>query len=72
LEASTEFVAIHGSQTNAEYVQSLYANALGRLPGEGEGAAWELQLTSGAEDRSDVLLHFVNSEEGRQHLDWAL
>jgi hypothetical protein len=70
--SSQEFAALHGGQTDAEFVQSLYTNALGRAAAPGEGADWEALLANGAADRAQLVLGFVNSAEGQAHLDWVL
>ena len=72
VEGSDEFVRLHGNQSNAEYVQSLFGNALGRGAEDVELSYYEERLASGAEDRSDVLLDVVFSPEAREHLGWAL
>ncbi|WP_367617061.1 DUF4214 domain-containing protein [Teichococcus vastitatis] len=70
--ASQEFATLHSGQTNAEFVQSLYVKALGRVAAPDEGADWEALLATGAADRAQLILDFVNSPKGHAHLDWAL
>jgi streptogramin lyase len=57
---STEYSALHAS--NASFVQSLYANILGRPAGTGEVSAWVAAMTGGA-TRAQVVQGFVGSFE---------
>ncbi len=61
---SLEFEAVYGTElSDAEYINQLYANVLGR-PGDSEGVAfWAGLLQSGNRDRADLLLAFSESEE---------
>jgi hypothetical protein len=69
--ATPEFQALHGSQSNADYVTSIYQNGLGRSPDPVGLAAWEGALQTGT-NRGDVLAAIAQSPEGQQHLQWAL
>ena len=62
--ASPEFVQKYGANlTNAQYVNQLYLNVLGR-PGEAGGVAyWNGVLDSGKETKSQVLIDFAVSPE---------
>lgn len=71
LAGSSEFQALHGQQTDMEYVESLYENGLGRPGDPGREAFWVNSLQSGA-SRADVLAAIAQSQEGQQHLGWAL
>jgi hypothetical protein len=71
LTASSEFQALHGQQSNLQYVDSLYANGLGRPADPGGETGWVNALESGA-SRSDLLLAFAQSPEGQHSLQWAL
>jgi len=71
LAGSAEFQSLHGQQTNAQFVESLYINGLGRQPDAAGEASWVSTLQSGA-SRSDVLAAIAQSPEGQQHLHWAL
>ncbi len=72
VQASPEFAATWGGRSDAEYVAGLYRNALGREAEAAELAYYEAELAAGAADRSDVLLGFVYSPEGREYLNWEL
>jgi hypothetical protein len=50
--------------SNADYVEFLYQNALGRASDPGGKAAWVNQLNNGA-DRADLLIGFSESPEHR-------
>jgi len=71
LAGSAEFQALHGSQADLEYVQSLYLNGLGREAEAGGAESWVTAIQSGA-NRGDVLAGIAQSAEGQQHLQWAL
>jgi hypothetical protein len=71
IAASPEFQALHGAQSNTDYVNSVYQNALGR-PAEPEGlAAWTNTLQAGG-NRGDVMAAIGQSSEAQGHLQWAL
>jgi hypothetical protein len=71
LTSSAEFQAIHGQQTDLQYVQSLYQSGLGRQAEAAGADGWVNTLQSGA-SRGDVLAAIAQSAEGQQHLQWAL
>jgi len=71
LAASTEFQLLHNQQTDLQYVDSLYANGLGRQAEPAGEALWVNALQSGA-SRGDVLTGIAQSPEGQSHLQWAL
>jgi len=66
---SPEFSTLYGNETsNAEFVDNLYENVLGRA-GEADGVSfWNNSLDNGAQ-RSDVLLGFSESAENVQLFD---
>ncbi|HEY4153524.1 MAG TPA: DUF4214 domain-containing protein [Pseudolysinimonas sp.] len=66
LTGSAEFQALHGQQSDAQYVDSLYVNALGRPAEAGGQAGWVGVLQSGA-TRGDVMAAIAGSPEGQQH-----
>jgi alpha-tubulin suppressor-like RCC1 family protein len=58
-----EFVARYGNPTNAQYIDQLYRNILGRA-GEAAGVAfWVGELDAGRQSRGSVLLAFSQSPE---------
>ncbi len=60
---SPEFATLYGALSNAEFVELVYQNVLGRSP-EAEGLThWTSQLDTGALDRGGVMLGFSDSEE---------
>lgn len=69
--SSGEFQALHGQQTDTQYVDSLYVNALGRNADPAGEAAWVGALQAGA-SRADLLQTFAQSSEAQSHLTWAL
>jgi hypothetical protein len=69
LTASAEFQALHGQQTDQQYVNSLYLDGLGR-PADAGSASWLAALQSGA-SRGDILSGIAQSPEAQQHLQWA-
>ena len=62
---SAEFHAATGSLSNADYVEYLYAHALGRASDAAGKSHWVGQLDSGAADRADLLIGFSESQEHR-------
>jgi len=62
---SAEFQAKTGNLSNADYVEFLYKNALGRASDPEGKAAWVDRLNSGASDRADLLIGFSESLEHR-------
>lgn len=71
LSLAPEFQALHGQQTNVQYIDSLYQNGLGRPAGADGEAYWSGVLQGGA-SRGDVLASIAQSPEGQQHLQWSL
>jgi Ca2+-binding RTX toxin-like protein len=61
---SPEFQTRTGGLSNADFVEFLYNNALGRASDPGGKANWVQQLNSGA-DRADLLIGFSESAEHR-------
>ena len=61
---SAEFQGKTGSLSNADYVEYLYLNALGRASDPDGKAAWVAALSNGA-DRADLLIGFSESPEHR-------
>lgn len=60
---STEFQTRYGDVTNAQFVDLIYQNILGR-PGEAAGRAfWLGELNSGARTRGNVMINFSESSE---------
>ncbi|MGH1505852.1 MAG: DUF4214 domain-containing protein [Acidimicrobiales bacterium] len=60
---SPEFVATYGSLTDAEFVDLVYRNVLGRL-GDAEGRAfWVEQLEAGGATRAEMMIGFSESPE---------
>ncbi|GHA13103.1 hypothetical protein GCM10007989_04590 [Devosia pacifica] len=70
---SQEFIALYGaSPSNAEFVDLLYRNVLGR-EGEAEGTQWwNEQLDSGAYDRARTLASFSESDENVANVAGAI
>jgi hypothetical protein len=68
IAASPEFLADHGSQTNAAFVTTLYQDGLGRTPDPAGLASWTTALNSGTLSRSAVLLGIATSPEATGHL----
>ena len=66
LTNSAEGQWLHGQQTDAQFVNSIYVNALGRQADAGAQAVWSGVLHSGA-GRWDVLAAIAGSAEGQQH-----
>jgi len=62
---SAEFQAKTGNLSNADFVEFLYQNALGRASDPAGKAAWVERLNSGASDRADLLIGFSESLEHR-------
>ncbi len=66
--ASQEFQVKYGSLSNAQFVNQLYLNVLGRA-GDSEGYAYHLaRLDGGAAGRNDVLAGFSESPENQAAL----
>ena len=66
ITGSSEGQARYGQQTDGQYVDSVYANALGRQSDPGGHAAWTNLLQSGCA-RADVMAAITQSPEGQQH-----
>jgi len=66
--ASPEFQALHGAQSNAAFVTSLYQDGLGRAPDPSGDSFYTGLLNSGAGTRADVLLDIATSPEAAAHL----
>jgi hypothetical protein len=62
---SAEFQAATGALSNAEYVEYLYNQALGRGSDVEGKAYWVDQLDSGTQSRADLLVGFSESNEHR-------
>ncbi|MGI8937341.1 MAG: trypsin-like serine protease [Iamia sp.] len=63
MAASSEFKARYGTLTNAQYVDLVYDNVLGR-PGDPSGRAfWISELDSGRRTRGEVMVGFSESSE---------
>jgi hypothetical protein len=71
LAQSPEFQALHGQQTDVQYVDSLYTAGLGRTASAPEEAGWAATLQAGA-SRGSVLASIAQSPESQQHLQWSL
>jgi hypothetical protein len=66
-----EFQALHGGQTDQQFVTGLYQFGLGRAPDPAGLSTWVGDLQSGM-TRADVLLGFAASPEGLAHVPQAL
>jgi serralysin len=60
--ASPEFWSLYGTLDDAQFVQQLYFNVLGRA-GEQEGVAFHAARLAGGASRADVVLGFSESPE---------
>ena len=60
---SPEFVQKYGQKTNAEFVQLVYRNVLGRQPDSAGYAHWLGELDSGRRTRGGVMIGFSQSLE---------
>lgn len=58
-----EFIGIYDGMTNAQIVDTLYQNVLGRAPEEEGRSYWINQLNTGADTLAVVLTSFANSDE---------
>jgi predicted Zn-dependent protease len=63
-----DFQALHAQQTDADYVESLYENGLGRSADSGGLQGWVGALQRGSLDRAGVLAGIVQSPESHAHL----
>lgn len=59
---SPEFERSYGETTDAEFIELVYANVLGRLPDAGGRAFWVTQLSSGL-SRGSMMIAFSESPE---------
>ena len=66
LTGSPEGQSRYGQQGDSQYVDSVYANALGRQADPGGHAAWTGLLQAGCA-RGDVMAAIAQSPEGQQH-----
>ena len=64
---SPEYAALHGIQTDAQLVTSLYQGMLGRTPEPAGAAWWSGELAHGM-SRGDLALSFADSAEAKTHL----
>ncbi len=62
---SVEFLARYGSLDNAQYIDLLYQNILGRSADAAGRAYWTMQIETGALTRGQVLANFSESPEYR-------
>lgn len=58
-----EFAELYGAARNADFVDLIYQNALGRAPDAAGKAFWVAQLASGAASRVDLLAGLAASKE---------
>lgn len=66
---SQEYSALYPtSPTDAEYVNALYAGALGRAPDAGGAQYWEGALASNSLTRADVAVNISESAEAHEYL----
>ena len=69
---TAQFQALHASQSNGDYIASVYQAGLGRLPTSTELATDVNLLGTGAFDRAGVLLQVALSPEATAHLSRAI
>ena len=72
IAASPEFAGLHGAQSNADYVASLYQSGLGRAPDPAGGASAINLLDSGAGSRAAVFQDIATSAEAAARLTRSL
>jgi hypothetical protein len=65
--SSSEHAKVHGQDSDQQFVQSLYQDALGRPADAGGLASWEAQLSQGA-SRASVAVGIAESPEAQGHL----
>jgi Domain of unknown function (DUF4214) len=65
--SSQEYQNLHGSQTNQQFVDALYQDALGRPADPAGEQGWVSALAQGT-PRGAVALGFATSPEAQQHL----
>lgn len=68
IAGSTEFASHYGALSNADYVNALYQNALGR-PGDPSGVAFYNGALARGASRGTVLAAFADSDEERGRLN---
>lgn len=61
--ASAEFVNTYGNLSNADFVNRLYTDVLGRAPDASGAAYWTGQLNSASQSRGQAMLAFSESGE---------
>lgn len=65
---SPEYLAKYGTQTNTEFVQQLYSNALDRAPEQAGQDFWVNALDTGAASRAQLAITLINSPEGAEKI----
>ncbi len=65
---SNEYTAAHPSQTNTQFVEMLYVNALGRAADVGGLNYWVGELNQGA-SKAAVAVGIIDSQEGATNID---
>lgn len=63
----SEYLASHGTQTDAQFVTSLYEGFLGRAPEEEGLSGWTTGLATGA-SRAHVAIGIADASEAKTHL----
>ncbi len=63
---SREFVRTYGALNDAQFVDRIYRNVLGRTADADGAAYWTKQLRSGRRSRGQVMLNFSDSREFRR------
>jgi probable HAF family extracellular repeat protein len=66
LTATSDFQLLHNGQSNRQYVDSIYVNALGRHAEPQTKGAWDSVMQAGA-SRGDVMSAIALSPEGQIH-----
>lgn len=66
--SSPEYLAKYGTQTNTEFVQQLYSNALDRAPEQAGLDFWVNALDTGAASRAQLAITLINSPEGAEKI----
>ncbi len=69
---SPEFKQLYGSLSDADFVDLVYSNVLGRQPDAEGRQYWIGQLSSGATSRGRLMINFSESEEYVQLTDTAV
>ena len=65
--SSSEFQAVHGTQTNSQFVGTLFQGFLGRQPDAAGGAFYTGLLASGT-SRAAIAVGIANSAEAKAYL----